>query len=90
MFARSVFTRMPKQFIAAKRFASSTGVHSPKSTAGIWLGDSGAYPVMGVIVFALTMCLSYGVRVMVVDNDARLSKSSRKTFYRGNELSWDK
>jgi hypothetical protein len=44
---------------------------------------------MGVIVFALTMCLSYGVKVMVMDNDARISPTSRKTFYRG-ELTWDK
>ena len=38
---------------------------------------------MGVIVFACVFCTTYGFSVMFFDPDSRISKSSRKSFFRG-------
>ena len=38
---------------------------------------------MGVIVFACVFCTSYGFSVMFLHQDSRISKSSRKTLFRG-------
>ena len=51
-----------------------------------WCSDSGAYPVMGVIAFAVVFSLGYGSYVMVTSPDARLFGSKRRTVFRG-ELS---
>jgi hypothetical protein len=38
---------------------------------------------MAVIVFAVAFCSTYGSYVMAFHPDARISKTSRKTFFRG-------
>lgn len=42
-----------------------------------------AYPVMGVIAFAVVFSLGYGLKVMLMHPDARFSKGSRTTIFRG-------
>lgn len=64
--------------------AASKGKNfNPKNFKEAWLSDVGAYPVMGVIVFACVFCTSYGFSVMFLHQDSRISKSSRKTLFRG-------
>ena len=48
-----------------------------------WCSDSGAYPVMFVIGFAVVFSLGYGAQVMVRHPDARLMKGNRKSIFRG-------
>ena len=38
---------------------------------------------MGVIVFAIVFCSTYGFSVMFFNQDSRISKSSRKSIFRG-------
>mmetsp|Transcript_15311 Transcript_15311/g.13848 ORF Transcript_15311/g.13848 Transcript_15311/m.13848 type:complete len:94 (-) Transcript_15311:51-332(-) len=68
---------------------SKSGVFKPKTTSEIWLGDSGAYPVMFVIGFAVVFSLGTGIWFMATSPDARISKYSRKTLFRG-ELKGEK
>lgn len=42
-----------------------------------------AYPVMGVIVFAGVFCAAWGFWTMFTHPDARISKSDRKSLFRG-------
>jgi len=77
--SRRAFTAVPTQ----PNIASKGKKFVPKNFKEAWLSDVGAYPVMGVIVFACVFCATYGFSVMLFDQDARLSKSSRKSFFRG-------
>lgn len=54
-----------------------------KTAKEIWTGDTGAYPVMGVIAFAVVFCLGTGFYFMASVPDARLSKDKRKAIFRG-------
>lgn len=67
---------MPNAASKGKKFA-------PKNFKEAWLSDVGAYPVMGVIVFAIVFCSTYGFSVMFFNQDSRISKSSRKSIFRG-------
>ncbi len=49
----------------------------------VWLGDVGAYPVIGVIVFAVGFCTWYGTSVMLTHPDARIGKTNRTALFRG-------
>ena len=70
-----------------KRFASTaTSSYREKTFKEAWCSDSGAYPVMGVIAFAVVFSLGYGTYVMTTSPDARLFGQKRKTVFRG-ELS---
>ena len=42
-----------------------------------------AYPVMGVIAFAVVFATAAGFYIMGTHPDARVSKSSRKSLFRG-------
>ena len=84
MFARLA----TKQFVqSTKRFAS--GAAQPKkygfqmSAKEVWLGDSGAYPIMAIIAAAVTGMLCTSVFFVSRDPDARLAKSQRKAYLRG-------
>lgn len=48
-----------------------------------WTGDAGAWPVMGIIAFACFFCSGYGFHYLTSNPDARLGKSNRKSFFRG-------
>jgi hypothetical protein len=58
-------------------------VYKEKSVYETWCSDVGAYPVMSVIAFAVVFSLGTGVYFMATMPDARISKASRKTFFRG-------
>ncbi len=86
MFASRIIR---KTFIPRMNRMLSSGTFHPKSTREVWLGDAGAYPIMGVIGFALAFCTVFGLRTAAVDSDARLSKDNRKNPFRG-EMTYDK
>jgi hypothetical protein len=48
-----------------------------------WASDAGAYPVMGVIGFAVVFSLGYGSYYLASAPDARISKAGRKNMFRG-------
>jgi hypothetical protein len=54
-----------------------------KTAKEIWCGDTGAYPVMGVIVFACVFCVAAGGYLMIKTPDARITKKQRKSTMRG-------
>jgi hypothetical protein len=54
-----------------------------KTAKEIWCGDTGAYPVMGVIAFACVFCVVAGVGLMMKTPDARITKTQRKSPMRG-------
>lgn len=68
---------------AASSSAGSKHGFRPKTLYEAWCSDSGAYPVMGVIVFACVFSVGTGLYVMATHQDARVSKSSRKAIFRG-------
>jgi hypothetical protein len=55
----------------------------PKTFKEAWLSDSGAYPVMSVIAFAGVFGVVWGIWTIATHPDARISKSSRKSIFRG-------
>jgi hypothetical protein len=57
--------------------------YKEKSLKEAWLSDPGAYPVMGVIVFAGAFCAVWGFYTMFTHPDARLNKTDRKAMLRG-------
>eukprot|EP01040_Poterioochromonas_malhamensis_P024483 gene24483-30283_t len=57
--------------------------YKPKSFKEAWLSDPGAYPVMGVIVFAGGMCAVWSFYTMFTHPDARINKTDRKSVFRG-------
>ncbi len=59
-----------------------SGVFKEKTTKEVWLGDTGAYPIMGVILFA--GCMSIAASFWIgAGPDSRLAKSDRKNPFRG-------
>ena len=54
-----------------------------KTLIEAWCADAGAYPVMGVIGFAVVFSTGYGCYYLASAPDARISKSGRKNFFRG-------
>eukprot|EP00349_Pseudokeronopsis_sp_Brazil_P008752 CAMPEP_0202971044 /NCGR_PEP_ID=MMETSP1396-20130829/23201_1 /ASSEMBLY_ACC=CAM_ASM_000872 /TAXON_ID= /ORGANISM="Pseudokeronopsis sp., Strain Brazil" /LENGTH=73 /DNA_ID=CAMNT_0049700011 /DNA_START=106 /DNA_END=327 /DNA_ORIENTATION=+ len=55
----------------------------PKTFKEAWLSDTGAYPVMGVIVFAGAFCAAWSGYTLLTNVDARLNKTDRKAPLRG-------
>ena len=70
-FVRSVATAPKSKSYRAKTFSE------------VWLSDVGAYPIMSVIGFAVLFSTGTGLYFMSTMPDARLSKSSRKSIFRG-------
>ena len=66
--------------------APRSNVYREKTFKEAWCSDSGAYPVMGVIAFAVVFSLGYGSYTMMTHPDARLFGQKRRTVFRG-ELS---
>lgn len=70
------------------RFASSASSHQgirQKSTKDIWLGDSGAYPIMGAIGFCFCYFSFHGIRYLATSPDVKLAKS-KSDFFRGDAV----
>ncbi len=61
--------------------ARSTGFN-PKTTSQVWLGDSGAYPIMGIIAFASAMAIAVSAHKMQ-HPDTKFNKNYRKSLFRG-------
>lgn len=60
-----------------------------KTMMEAWAGDSGAYPVMGVIAFAVVFSLGYGTQYLFRNPDARIAKNKRTGIFRGELLNAD-
>jgi hypothetical protein len=104
MLARS-FTRFARSAVAAPKRLNSSNVPLQQQqlqqqertcSRAYWLGDSGIYPLMGVGVFALSVCATFTLHLLCEDADEQIleniaSMQSRRgpTFYRG-ELTGDK
>ena len=48
----------------------------------IWLSDPGAYPVIGVLTFAVGMCGSYMAYCMLTGPDVRVMPGKRQALIR--------
>jgi len=85
MLGRIVLQRNLGGLANARKFATASKPcsYKEKTFKEAWLSDTGAYPVMSVIVFAGVFCLTYGVWVMGFSPDARISKGARKSIFRG-------
>ena len=70
--------------------ASSSKYVGGPSVAAVWLGDVAAYPLIAVMSFASAMSIAFAAHMIATDPDARIAKGSRKKFYRGKELMWEK
>ncbi|KAG5176933.1 hypothetical protein JKP88DRAFT_227228 [Tribonema minus] len=60
----------------------SSGAQYNKSAKDIWLGDRGAWPIIGIISTALTVGTICGFRTLFFNSDVRVSKHSRKSVLR--------
>ena len=83
----SIVRRIPN-FISQRAFSAAVATTAPlkfkpKSFREAWLGDSGAYPVIGTILFGLFFTTSVTVWSSFSNADARWSDSSRKSLFRG-------
>jgi hypothetical protein len=63
--------------------AARPKVYKPKTVTEAWCSDTGAYPVMGVIVFAVCFCSAYMGYQITTHPDSRVNKHSRKSIFRG-------
>mmetsp|Transcript_14653 Transcript_14653/g.14100 ORF Transcript_14653/g.14100 Transcript_14653/m.14100 type:complete len:102 (+) Transcript_14653:71-376(+) len=68
--------------------AKPDGVFKERTLFQAWCMDSGAYPVMSVIVFAVMFSFGSGLYIMSTHPDARWSKDSRTKLFRG-ELKYE-
>ena len=55
-----------------------------KTISETWLADTGTYPLIAVIPFTIIFGLGSGFYIMATTPDARIFKSSRKKFLRGD------
>ena len=72
---------MPKRQFSSE--VRSLHGYRDKTMMEAWASDTGAYPVMFVIGFAVVFSLGYGTQVMFRHPDARLAKSNRSAIFRG-------
>ena len=61
-----------------------SNVYKEKTFKEAWCSDTGAYPVMAVIGFAVVFCTTVGVGITVMHPDARVGKYNRKSIFRGD------
>jgi hypothetical protein len=47
-----------------------------------WLSDAGAYPVIGIISFALVFCAGVCTRCLLTNPDVRIDKKKRMSTLR--------
>jgi hypothetical protein len=75
--------RLPLNTLTRKFSATkASGGFKEKSFKEAWLSDPGAYPVMGVIAFAVTFGTG-AIFFFLGHADSRVAKSSRSTLFRG-------
>ena len=74
---------MPVRHMGGASASGSAHGYKPKTLYEAWCSDSGAYPVMGVIVFACFFSVGTGLYFMGTHQDSRVSKGSRKALFRG-------
>ena len=74
--------RIPAQF-ARRTFSDvKPKAYRYRTEKEVWLSDSGAYPVMGTIIFGLFFTTSVTVYSTFANEDARWG-ASRKSLFRG-------
>ena len=78
-------TRRLQTLLCRRTFSAGTKPkgYRPKTDREVWLGDAGAYPVMGTILFGLMFTTSVTVWSSFSNNDARWGDSTRKSLFRG-------
>mmetsp|Transcript_83763 Transcript_83763/g.233622 ORF Transcript_83763/g.233622 Transcript_83763/m.233622 type:complete len:97 (-) Transcript_83763:141-431(-) len=81
MFANKVVRSFARNN-QVKRYLSQASF-KPQSTKDVWLGDSGAYPIMGIITGAALMGISATAYLFLNTPDARIDKRDRKNLFRG-------
>lgn len=81
------FSALKKNFNTSTNKASNTiasnSSYKEKTFKQSWLSDTGAYPVMFVIVFAVAFCSGTMIYFTATHPDARVTKDSRKSIFRG-------
>mmetsp|Transcript_7840 Transcript_7840/g.11579 ORF Transcript_7840/g.11579 Transcript_7840/m.11579 type:complete len:83 (-) Transcript_7840:167-415(-) len=75
------FARTAANNVARRTFATA-GSHQKKTMNEIWLGDRGAYPVIGIMGFATVFCFGVGMRCLTSHPDVRIMPSSRNSVLR--------
>ncbi|KAG5180777.1 hypothetical protein JKP88DRAFT_222758 [Tribonema minus] len=70
-----------------RTFAGSAEERASKerSVQQVWLGDKGAWPVIGIIGFALGLCTYWGLATLATNPDVRISKEGRKATLRSGK-----
>lgn len=56
-----------------------------KSAKDAWFSDKGAYPLLGIMACAVTLCLSFMGYYLAFNVDTQVSKTTRKSILRGEE-----
>jgi hypothetical protein len=72
--------------VISRRFsaaAAKSGTFKAKTSREVWLGDTGAYPVIGTILLGLAFMSSATVWSSFANPDARWTNSTRKSLFRG-------
>mmetsp|Transcript_373 Transcript_373/g.526 ORF Transcript_373/g.526 Transcript_373/m.526 type:complete len:102 (-) Transcript_373:74-379(-) len=81
---RQALRSNPVEKIAIRNFSKTKPTtFKEKTIYEAWCSDTGAYPVMGVIVFAVVFSTGAGLYFMLTHPDSRFSKASRKALFRG-------
>ncbi|CAM9880106.1 unnamed protein product [Chrysoparadoxa australica] len=74
------------QALPQRRKMGSMGTTTTgKDIQGIWLGDKGAWPVIGVIGVALALCTGFMARIITTHPDIHVSTKPRGIIVRGSD-----
>mmetsp|Transcript_17229 Transcript_17229/g.25534 ORF Transcript_17229/g.25534 Transcript_17229/m.25534 type:complete len:88 (-) Transcript_17229:97-360(-) len=77
--ASSTLRRVPRTCAFIKRNASGPSKEQIKETIKVWTSDPGAYPVMGIIAVAISLCSFWGFKTLTTNPDVQMDKSERKS-----------
>ncbi len=70
-------------YSGVRRPGRSFATFRERSAKDIWLSDTGAYPIIGIIGFAVLLACGKTIHSLF-DPDAQLLKVDRKALFRGN------
>ncbi|CAN0053972.1 unnamed protein product [Discosporangium mesarthrocarpum] len=76
--ARAPAFRMGATPVMQMRNASGKSIKD-KTFKDIWLGDRGAWPVIGVIGFACVFCTYWGMWTLTCNPEVRINREKRKS-----------
>lgn len=74
----------PRAKVASRQFSTASESTLSSIKNSVWLSDPGAYPVIGVCVFAVGFCTYTATKNLVGNCDVRWDPKKRQSVIRTN------